>query len=102
MKNKRPHSKLIKAWANGAIIQFRDMKTGKWEDCWDNDPSWDENLEYRIKPDTIEADDMVVMYAWANLHDLEIDLTPDQHSMDNLRLVFDRQHGRLLKAEVIK
>ena len=102
MKNKRPHSKLIKAWANGAVMQFRDMMTGKWEDCWNNEPSWDEEGEYRIKPDTLQADDTITMYAWANLHDLEIDLTPDQHSMDNLRLVFDRQHGHLLKAEVIK
>jgi len=42
------------------------------------------------------------MYAWANLHDLEIELMPNQNSLDNLRLVFDRQHGRLLKAELIK
>jgi len=101
MKNKRPHSKLIKAWANGALIQFKTEARG-WEDCWNNDPSWDEYQEYRIKPDTLQADDTITMYAWANLHDLEIDLTPNQNSLDNLRLVFDRQHGRLLKAEVIK
>jgi len=101
MKNKRPHSKLIKAWANGALIQFK-TEAGGWEDCWGNQPAWDEYQEYRIKPDTPDADETLTMYAWANLHDLEIDLTPDQHSLDNLRLMFDRQHGRLLKAEVIK
>jgi len=101
MKNKRPHSKLIKAWANGAVIQFRDSDN-RWQDYWNNDPSWEEDAEYRIKPDIPQADDTIVMYAWANLHDLEIELMPNQNSLDNLRLVFDRQHGRLLKAEVIK
>ena len=102
MKNKRPHSKLIKAWANGAVIQFKDPMSGKWVDSWNNYPSFDENQEYRVKPDSVEADDTQLMFAWANLHDLEIDLTPEQHSLDNLRLTFDKQHGHLIKAEVIR
>ena len=40
---------LIHAWAEGAIIQYKDT-SGNWLDCADNEPSWYEELDYRIKP----------------------------------------------------
>lgn len=50
MANRRhKHADLIHAWAEGAIIQF-EYSPGKWEDCIDNDPAWDEAKNYRIKP----------------------------------------------------
>lgn len=60
MTNKTPHkhAALIKAWADGAEIQFRYRRGGnplvKWSD-WKTvgNPQWDtsETYEYRIKPD---------------------------------------------------
>ena len=39
------HAELIKAWADGAEIQWNCQGT------WCNDaPIWDEDMEYRIKP----------------------------------------------------
>ena len=41
--------KEIKAWADGAIIESKDIATGEWVEV---DPYWDEDdeYEYRIKP----------------------------------------------------
>lgn len=41
------HAELIKAWAEGAEIEFKNFV-----DCWVqvNEPSWLESYQYRIKP----------------------------------------------------
>ena len=41
------HSKLIKAWADGAIIEAQAVD-GRWTHI--AHPSWDEKMKYRIKP----------------------------------------------------
>lgn len=43
----RKHAELIKAWADGAEIQYKDSY--EWYDCA-NAPAWEDNTEYRIKP----------------------------------------------------
>ena len=43
------HAAIIKAWADGAEIQFKS--SGRWEDI--TSPCWGAN-EYRIKPKTIK------------------------------------------------
>jgi len=45
--------KEIKAWADGAEIEFRDVPQDDWKDCGKfgiGKPTWDEKKEYRIKP----------------------------------------------------
>ena len=42
------HAKLIKAWADGAKIQFINVY-GRWEDT--DPPVWNQTREYRIKPE---------------------------------------------------
>lgn len=48
---KHKHCELIKAWADGAEIQFRWCETAKWEDA--DPPTWVEFHEYRVKPKKI-------------------------------------------------
>ena len=49
MKQHKWH-KEIKAWADGAEIEFR-LPTGTWKQCcFDEPPQWLENIQYRIKP----------------------------------------------------
>lgn len=48
---KHKHAELIKAWADGAIIQYK-VGDDRWLDSHDNDPSWVIESEYRIKPET--------------------------------------------------
>ena len=47
-----PHAELIKAWTNGADIQYWDDDANKWIDCqgYNGFPTWDVELQYRIKP----------------------------------------------------
>ena len=42
------HAELIKAWADGAEIQWLNKVDGVWDDCLDT-PTWSEDYEYRIK-----------------------------------------------------
>jgi len=48
MNKPHKHRKLIKAWADGASIQYHD--NFKWVDCNPN-PEWKDDHEYRIKPE---------------------------------------------------
>lgn len=41
------HAEVIKAWADGADIEFRGNR-GKWESI--PEPSWGPSFEYRVKP----------------------------------------------------
>jgi hypothetical protein len=56
---KHKHAELIKAWADGAQIQFRN-RYEEWDDAIK--PSWDNDTEYRIKP---EEKKPVVRWLWA-------------------------------------
>ena len=50
MATKHKHCELIHAWADGATIEEFVPFTGEWET--NNDPSWYERSEFRIKPVT--------------------------------------------------
>lgn len=47
-----PHAELIKAWADGAKIQYKN-ENNEWITA--NPPSWYKNTEYRIKPEEHSA-----------------------------------------------
>lgn len=54
MNKPHKHAEVIKAWADGAEVQFRDPH-GKLFQSWTNVarcPSWDTSLEYRVKLQT--------------------------------------------------
>lgn len=99
MKTPHKHAEIIKAWADGASIET--LSNGWVEvEC----PSWYSNREYRIKP---EPKPDVVLYActWFdnsdNLHCLSSMLTAKSTSSDNIKLTFDGETNKLIKAEVI-
>lgn len=50
-KTPHKHAKLIKSWADGAVIQFLNDSTNEFEDCKSNKPSWDPFVIYRVKPE---------------------------------------------------
>lgn len=43
------HAEIIKAWADGAEIQY--FNGVQWYNCHNNKPDWDSRIEYRIKPE---------------------------------------------------
>ena len=51
IQNKRhKHADLIHAWAEGAEIQYYDNISKQWIETVDNNPSWRNSVNYRIKP----------------------------------------------------
>lgn len=52
MTSQHPHAQLIKAWADGAQIQWYDVDRKTWVDEVDVAPLWAPLIQYRIKPKT--------------------------------------------------
>ena len=92
---KHKHANLIVAWANGATIEYKNSD-GFWS--FINNPSWNDHVEYRIKPDP-KPD--IVRYTSIGL-DYADDASERKFPTDNLKLTFDGETGKLKSAEVIK
>lgn len=103
------HAALIKAWADGAKIQFRAIpNSGPWLDGNEN-LIWDNWAEYRIKPEP--KPDIVAVGI------LELDVFPphlyklgsyhtgfrvsEHWETNNVRVTFDGETGKLKLAEVL-
>lgn len=100
------HAELIKAWADGAEIEFRKSfhvagpGGGTCFTDWKSKlhDSWQEHIQYRIKP---KPKPDVVYY-------FEVDKYKNFHQIDtvagmsNLKLIFDGETGKLKSAEVLK
>lgn len=50
MNKPHKHAELIKAWADGAVIQYKTDE-GDWKDTHHCNPVWNIVTEYRIKPE---------------------------------------------------
>lgn len=50
MTTPHKHAELIKAWADGAIIQYFDPGNDCWTDVFNNIPSWSNDYDYQVKP----------------------------------------------------
>lgn len=90
----RVHAELIKAWADGAVIQRKT--NDEWSDC--QNPGWAENVEYRIKP---KPDG--IHYALVVAGNPCVSLVAERHqgNYHNLKLIFDGETGKLKDAKVI-
>jgi hypothetical protein len=92
------HAELIKAWADGAIIQSRSLLSypgdpSKWAD--DNDPRWiSEYYEFRIKPEDI----VTTTFCWFD----KCPRITGWVGKGNLKLTFHSETGELKSAEVLK
>jgi hypothetical protein len=104
MKTPHKHAELIKAWADGAEIEFYDTRfaTNRWKLCGDT-PVWDEKFQYRIKP---KPD--IIYYGVFNPrqicnHPLEADacFTKFNDVDDQIKVTFDGETGKLKSAEVL-
>ena len=102
MNQPHKHAELIKAWADGAEIEWKN-DVGIWLVAqW---PEWNDKTEYRIKPQVPKPD--VVRYAKVFLEKEELKFKyffSDEldSSFDNLKLTFDGETGKLKSAEVLK
>jgi hypothetical protein len=98
LKTPHKHAALIKAWADGAEIEFR------W-DCLDDwrritAPRWDQDGDYRIKPEP--RPDVVDYVRVGSFHRILVcPLEWARETNSNLKLTFDGETGKLKAAEVI-
>jgi len=83
----KPHkwAKEIKAWANGAEIEWRLIdKQTTWASC-NNQPSWgNDNIEFRIKPQPKEPQYLYVYQSNSNDYIFDIGLTEHPRINPNL------------------
>jgi hypothetical protein len=97
------HSELIKAWADGAEIEYKSKLLGTWHLFDGNRDAWVGDYEFRIKPEP--EPDRYKSYLAFEGHIYE---EGDRHPFPsgcvypNLQLTFDGETGRLKSAEVLK
>jgi hypothetical protein len=93
------HAEAIKAWADGAEIEYRAQGSQEWKPIFEG-WSWDNSLvaECRIKPEPKPDWQKFVRIGTHNLYICRWD--EDPHNA-NLRLTFDGETNELKSAEVI-
>lgn len=105
-KQKKPHvhAKLIKAWADGAEIEFFRASSGTWE--YIAEPGWYAGSQYRIKP---EPKPDIVLYAVASAGWFETNLghprsiwSKQRGKEDTIKATFDGETKELKSVEMLK
>lgn len=96
MKKPHKHAELIKAWADGAEIQYKSA-AGIW--CDFENPIWDKDIKYRIKP---ESKPDVRLFTYVGRYEGDLTEVEIVHKLPNLILWFDGETGELKSAEVLK
>ena len=97
MSKPHKHAELIKAWADGAEIQISVSRGELWEDAQPNFLVWNDEYQYRIKPEPKPDVDYLYLAkcdGWL-YKKLETEWA-------NLKLTFDGETGELKSAEVLK
>lgn len=94
MGTKHKHAEVIKAWADGEVVQFRNKDYSGWTDLTHLYPVWDCD-EYRVKPkNTVVTRRIEYNY---NFNDTKTFVSSDP----NLRLEFS-EFGQLVSVEMLK
>lgn len=105
---RKPHkyAEAIKAWADGKPIQFKTA-SGRWydyiyiSDCTESTPRFDQ-FEWRVKPENIVFEKYVFTLRGSEKRIKEsVEVGNDQKWKPNIRLEFDPDTYKLIKAEVI-
>lgn len=93
------HAELIKAWADGAMIESKVTNSDGpfWIDA--PNPIWADHVEYRVKP---EPRPDVVERMYFHEYGCSYHFCISKECRHNLRLTFDGETGQLKSAEVLK
>ena len=97
------YKELIKAWADGAVIESRDRWTVNADWRVTTNPSWSDTIyEYRIKP-APKPNFYKLYLVFTNRIYSEGERFPiSGFNKPNLKLCFDGETGELKSAEVLK
>lgn len=97
------HAELIKAWADGAEIEFRWEPTQGWRTS--TNPHWEPECEYRLKPEP--KPDVRCWYRVGRLNREMVNLGASagvilsERDNANLLITFDGETGYLKKVEML-
>ena len=91
------HAKEIKAWADGAAIQY-EYPSGVWNDVPGNRPSWTSAMRYRVKP----KEDVVLRMSGNSFrkHCLFKNFEPVD-DFQCIQVIFDGETGLLKSAYMV-
>jgi hypothetical protein len=111
------HAEVIKAWADGRIVQERVMRCGEWQvwkDVVSHAPTFwtDSCYEFRIKPQPVPDRTIYTYVQKTTAYSAQILITGDKDWNENnkpsytapcnLVLVFDGETNQLKDAKVVK
>lgn len=102
MKTPHKHAELIKAWADGAEIEFFSPTIERW--IFIIYPDWGMGTKYRIKPESKpEPKPDIVRWCWSSVHMGWDSPTPScaVTREPDLKITFDGETGKLKSAEVL-
>jgi hypothetical protein len=102
------HAEVIKAWADGADIEFRYLGSATvgfhvWRSLsqvYGHAVVWAEGFEYRVKPERVVQDVCVTWLNSPNTHIHSVELGENYSSLRNVRFTFE--DGKLIAAEVLR
>lgn len=97
MNKPHKHAAIIKAWADGAEIEYLPSNSLIWHPI--KAPCWEGDGDYRIKPKPPKPD--VVRYVCAATQGMG-PVTEKKWWADNLKLTFDGETNKLKAAEVLQ
>ena len=97
---KHKHAELIKAWADGAVIQQYKPHLDEWHDTSPY-PVWDSRVVYRIKPEP-KPDYTTFLTFYGGVWSETPISCYIRTSERALKLISDGETGKLKSAEVIK
>lgn len=98
MNTKKPHihAEVIKAWADGATIEYRGDKHWNLVD----NPLWIPTTEYRVKPEP-KPDVIHTFWAMVDVKDGNCMMYSRCLTQPNMRLSFDGETGKLKGVEIL-
>ena len=98
MNKPHKHAEIIKAWADGAEVEFKSSCTSSW---WPTTtPTWDRCYEYRIKVEEEVLITRVTLHKGSLTYPYLSTNSDPTYDQKNLKLTFT--DGKLTAAEVIK
>ena len=97
MKTPHKHADLIKAWADGAEIEYWEKYGAQWVECGGSAPTWEEYQDYRIKP---APPSDIVSYVYAH-EGRWLRFCEKRYNEYNLIITFDGETGKPKTVEVI-
>jgi hypothetical protein len=100
MNKPHKHAEVIKAWADGAMVQLRTDAGMEWTDI--KDPSFCEDYQYRIKPESTPDYSFYAYYDERNAGYLAATPNKDSTWQFQMKIIIDGETHEPKSVELVK